>query len=220
MFLEGRDKKPGCTILLRGGPKKELLRVKRIIRTLLLMERNANLEKAYFLAIHAAPSEKHIPILGVKLNEITLSPFIRLEVENETEESTEDSESGSNEKQAKDDKENENKSDEPANRDFEFENHQLLSMNLTVGMENSSVRNLLSDFRAKIGTQKILVDDFSNNDLVNDDSKEEKDFKSVDHKPFPLLFASYSPTSRYSTLNSISYLIRYLGIIILLKFIS
>ena len=36
--LEGRDLKNGCTILLRGGGGEELARVKRVIKSVLLVK--------------------------------------------------------------------------------------------------------------------------------------------------------------------------------------
>lgn len=76
--LEGRDLKNGCTILLRGAGGDELARVKRVIKSVLLVKLHCKYERSFLL--HEDVQTENFPESKKCLfQELTLSPFIKIE---------------------------------------------------------------------------------------------------------------------------------------------
>ena len=80
IFLKGSEKeKLGCCILLRGGSLKELVKVKRIFRQLILVKAHATFEKAFLMDESAQVDNFILPDhKSTHLLTFSLSPFVEL----------------------------------------------------------------------------------------------------------------------------------------------
>lgn len=83
VIIEGGRKRLGCTILLRGGLRPELLRVKRVMQRMLIVRSNSRYEKAFLLNESASittESKAHIVdvVKQLSLQELTMTPLVML----------------------------------------------------------------------------------------------------------------------------------------------
>ena len=76
--VSGESMSNGCSMILRGGTFSELIRVKRIVKRLLLVEYHGRAERHFLQDVHAkAPDDDED---GFSLTNMTLSPFIKFDL--------------------------------------------------------------------------------------------------------------------------------------------
>ena len=77
IYISGDSMRKGGSMILRGGNFSELVRVKRILKRILLIEYHGRLERRFLQEIHA---NAELLDTNFTLTNMTLSPFVQLEL--------------------------------------------------------------------------------------------------------------------------------------------